>query len=167
MRICVETFSTNINNKLAQIFPAKFCLRKQKFVDLLQSVKPEKETFPNPYYLYVPIASTIAEMVVSMFDWILLGSSVIGFFLEYSEIGFSLGSSVIGSSLVYSVKGFFLRVLFKVLSDRVLFKVILSVLSEASHLVSSVLVFWYPVCHQLHQQLQGFTAIFCFKHFKR
>ena len=68
-------------------------------MDVLQSAKLEIETFSNPYYLYVPIASTIAEMVVSMFDWILLGPSVIGSFLEYSEIGFSLGSSVIGSSI--------------------------------------------------------------------
>ena len=68
-------------------------------MDLLQSAKLENEHFPNPYYLYVPIASTIAYMVVSMFDWILLGSSVIGSLLGYSEIGFSLGSSVIGSSI--------------------------------------------------------------------
>ena len=59
------------------------------------------ETFSNPYYLYFSITSTIAYMVVSMFDWVLLGSSVIG----YSEIGFSLGSSVIGSSLGRSVIG--------------------------------------------------------------
>ena len=73
--------------------------RKKKFVDVLQSVKLESETFPNPYYLYVPITSTIDYMVVSMFDWNLLVSSVIGSFLGYSEIGFSLGSSVIGSSI--------------------------------------------------------------------
>ena len=35
---------------------------------LLQSAKLENETFPNPYYLYFPIASTIAYMVVSMRD---------------------------------------------------------------------------------------------------
>ena len=72
---------------------------KQKFVDLLQSVKLENETFPNPYYLYVPIASTIAYMVVSVFDRVLLGSSVIGSFSGYYEIGFSLGYSVIRSSI--------------------------------------------------------------------
>ena len=68
-------------------------------MDLLQSAKLEKETFPNPYYLYVIIASTIAYMAVSLFDRILLGSSVIGSFLGYSEMGFSLGYSIIGSSI--------------------------------------------------------------------
>ena len=67
----------------------------------LQSTQLGNETFLNPYYLYFPITSAIAYMVVSMFDWVLLGSSVIG----YSEIGFSLGSSVIGSSLGHSVIG--------------------------------------------------------------
>ena len=71
--------------------------RKKKFVDLIQRAKLVNETFPNPYYLYLPDTSTITYMVVSMFDWILLGVSVIGSSSGYSEIGFSLGSSVIGS----------------------------------------------------------------------
>ena len=48
------------------------------------------------------IASTIAYMVESIFDWVLLGSSVIGSSLGYSVIGSPLGafleSLVIGSS---------------------------------------------------------------------
>ena len=74
-------------------------------MDLLQSAKLENKTFSNPYYLYFAIASTIAYMVVSMFDRVLLGSSVIGFLLGYSEIGLSLGFSVIGSSIGPSVIG--------------------------------------------------------------
>ena len=108
------------------------------------------------FYIYVyiifPIASTIAYMVVSMLDWVLLGSSVIGLFLEYSEIGFSLGSSlepsVIGPSLGYSVIG---SVLFRVFSDRVLLSVLFRVLSPR---------FWYAVCHQLHPQLEAFCNDF-------
>ena len=73
--------------------------RKNKFADPLQSTQLENETFPNPYYLYFPIASTIAYMVVSVFDWVLLGSLVIGFSLGYSVVGSSLESLVIGSSL--------------------------------------------------------------------
>ena len=90
----------------------------------------------NQYYLYFPIASTIAYMMVSIFDWVLLGSSVIGCFLGYSVIRFSLGSLVIGSSLVPSM--------------------------IASSLGSAALVFWYAVCHQLHQQLEGFCNDFLF-----
>ena len=66
-----------------------------------------------------------------MFDWVLLGSLVIGFSLGYSVKGSSLESLVIGS---------FLR----------------------SSLGSSVLVFWYAVCHQLHQQLEEFCNDFLF-----
>ena len=68
-------------------------------MDFFQSAKLENETFPNPYYLYFPIASTIAYMLVSVFDWVLLGFSEIGSSLGYSVIGSSLESLVIGSSL--------------------------------------------------------------------
>ena len=74
-------------------------------MDLLLSAELENEIFTRSYYLYFPIASTIAYMVVSVLDWVLLRSSVIGFFLGYSETEFSLGPSVIGSSLGYSVTG--------------------------------------------------------------
>ena len=87
---------------LHKTFRLNICLLENRNLwTPLQSTQLENETFPNPYYLYFPITSTIAYMVVSMFDWVLLGSSVIG----YSEIGFSLGSSVIGSSLGRSVIG--------------------------------------------------------------
>ena len=111
-------------------FPAKYLSsRKKKFVDHLQSAKLENETFSNPYYLYFPIASTIAYIVVSIFDWVLLGSSVIGFFLGYSEIGFFLGYSVIGSSIKALSERVLFRVLFRVFSDWVFFIVLLRVLS--------------------------------------
>ena len=80
-------------------------------MDFFQSAKLENETFPNPYYLYFPITSTIAYMLVSVFDWVFLGYSEIGFSLwssigppaivpslEYSVIGSSLESLMIGSS---------------------------------------------------------------------
>ena len=76
----------------------------------LQSTQLGNKTFPNLYYLYLPITFTIAYIVVSMFHWVLLGLSVIGYseielFLGSSVIGSSLGHPVIGSSLGYSVVG--------------------------------------------------------------
>ena len=88
-----------------------------------------------------------------MFDWVLLGSSLIGFFLEYSEIGFFLGSPVIGSSLEYSLESLGIG---SSLSSSYRSSV------TASYLVSSVLVLWYSVCQQLHQQLEGFYNGFLF-----
>ena len=39
------------------------------------------------------------------------------------------------------------------------FRVLLESLVIGSSLGSSVLVFWYAVCHQLHQQLEGFCNV--------
>ena len=80
-------------------------------MDLLQSAKLENETFWNPYYRYISIASTIAYMVLLMFDLIHLGSSVIRSFSRYPEIGFYLGSSVIDYIQSTSRKTILLRFL--------------------------------------------------------
>ena len=81
------------------------------------------ETFPNPYYLYFPITSTIAYMVVSMF-WL-------GPFRVLSD-------SVLRDRVLFRVLSdrILFRVLFRVLSDRVLFRV----LSDSALIRFSVLV---------------------------
>ena len=66
--------------------------------------------------------------------------------------------SVLRDRFLFRVAGD--RVLFRVLSSRVIFRA-----SVGSSSWSLVLVLWHVVCHQLHQQLEGFTMIFCFKHF--
>ena len=132
---------------LHKSFRLNICLLQNKNFGTPQSIQPDNEIFPNSRQVYFPTVSTIAYMVVSIFDWVLLGSSVIGSFLGYSVVGSSLGSYleslVIGSSLGSSV--------------------------IASSVGSSFLVFWYAVCHQLHQQLEGFYNVLniCFKYFNR
>ena len=136
--------------------------RKWNFVDLLQSAKPENEIFPIPYYNISPYRfhySLHGRANVWLDPFRVLSVRAI-FRILRDRVLFRILSdrvfyrpSVIRFSLGYSVIGFLIRALFKVLSNRVLFKVILRILSKASNLVFSVLVFWYPVCHQLHQQL--------------
>ena len=64
------------------------------------------------------------------------------------------------------------RVFLRVLTDRSLFRVlddmvILTVLDPWVFCRSSVLVFQYAVCYQLHQHICiGFALIFCFTHFR-
>ena len=130
-------------------------------MDLVQSAKLENKTFPNPYYLYFPIASTLAHMVVSMFDLVLLGFSVIGSFLGYLVTGFSLGLLLIGTSLAPSVIGSSLG---SFLESLVIMSSLGSFLGSSlgSFLGSSVLVFWDAVYYQLHQQTQGFRNDFLF-----
>ena len=108
------------------------------------------------------IASTIAYMVVSMFDWIFLGSSVSDRALLRVLID-SVLFRVPSDRVLFKVLSN--RVPFRVLSDRVLVRVFLSVLSDS--ILCKVLSPRFLVCRVpsfASTTWGGFAMIFYFKH---
>ena len=143
-----------------QTFQLNICLLENKNLWVsFKAVNSKTRLSPN-HTTY--IASTIAYMVVSMFDWIFLGSSVSDRALLRVLID-SVLFRVPSDRVLFKVLSN--RVPFRVLSDRVLVRVFLSVLSDS--ILCKVLSPRFLVCRvpSFASTTWGeFAMIFYFKH---